>query len=187
RHDGRLDLVADGDAQLALRVGQLGALDPRFALAPDVDEDVLGVDVDDAALHDLADFQRAPSRFAREQRGEIFAIAHVSARARRPCACDPPPVGYIPNCIASPERWTRSRTRDKVPAMLAGNPPDAPPTPATVAGRDRVSLVTYVALLLITAAAWIHILGSGMQTDDMAGDGRAVCADLRVGDDFAVA
>ena len=47
RHDGRLDLVADGDAQLALRVGQLGALDPRFALAPDVDEDVLGVDVDE--------------------------------------------------------------------------------------------------------------------------------------------
>ena len=53
--------------------------------------------------------------------------------------------------------------------MLAGNPPEAPPTPATVVGRDRVSLVTYVALLLITAAAWIHILGSGMQTDDMPG------------------
>src|SRR5438093_3772400 len=73
------------------------------------------------------------------------------------------------HCIASAERWTRSRTRDRVPAMLAGNPPDAPPTPATVTGRDRVSLVTYVALLLITAAAWIHILWSGMQADDMAG------------------
>jgi predicted metal-binding membrane protein len=49
--------------------------------------------------------------------------------------------------------------------MIAGNRPDAP----TVAGRDRVTLVTYVVLLLVTAAAWIQILSSAMQADDMAG------------------
>src|SRR5882762_2593496 len=80
-------------------------------------------------------------------------------------ACAPPPVGYLPNCIASAVRWTRSRTRDRVRAMIAGNRPDAP----TVAGRDRVTLVTYVVLLLVTAAAWIQILSSAMQADDMAG------------------
>ena len=55
--------------------------------------------------------------------------------------------------------------------MLGGNPHDSPPTSATVAGRDRVTALTYCALLLITAAAWVQPLSSGMGADDMAGMG----------------
>ena len=55
RHDRGLDLVADGHAEPAFVVGQLGALDPRLALAAHVDEDALRRDLDDAPLHNLAD------------------------------------------------------------------------------------------------------------------------------------
>jgi len=61
--------------------------------------------------------------------------------------------------------------------MIAGNPPDAP----IVAGLDRVTLVTYVVLLLITAAAWIQILSSGLQADDMAGMSMASAPTLAEG------
>src|SRR5207244_6777542 len=65
-------LVPAGDPQPAVLVGQLGPIDPRFALAADVDEDVLRRDVEDAAFHDLAHLQGRPGLVAREQRGEIF-------------------------------------------------------------------------------------------------------------------
>src|SRR5262249_61347227 len=76
RYHGCLGLVADGDLQLPVGVGQFGALDPCFALAADVDEDALGRDLDDAALHDLPDFQDRTGGFACEQGGEIFGVAH---------------------------------------------------------------------------------------------------------------
>ena len=66
RHHGGLDLVADGHAQAALVVGQLGALDPCLTLAAHVDEDALGRDLDDAPLHDLADLEHRPGGFTGE-------------------------------------------------------------------------------------------------------------------------
>jgi predicted metal-binding membrane protein len=38
----------------------------------------------------------------------------------------------------------------------------------TQAARDRTTIVTYAVLLAVTAAAWVHVVGS-MQVDDMAG------------------
>ena len=86
RDDGGLDLVAQRDLQASVLVGQLGALDPGLALAADVDEDALGRDVDDAALHDLAHLEDWTSRFAGEHRGEIFGVAH-------PVTLGAPPAG----------------------------------------------------------------------------------------------
>jgi predicted metal-binding membrane protein len=40
--------------------------------------------------------------------------------------------------------------------------------PEAVGGRDRLGVATYAVLLLITAAAWTHVLWT-MLTDDMAG------------------
>ena len=47
--------VADLDLELAFVVGQLGGVDPGFALATDVHKDALRGDVEDPALHSLAD------------------------------------------------------------------------------------------------------------------------------------
>lgn len=53
--------------------------------------------------------------------------------------------------------------------MLGRSPTDAPSPPATVARRDRLTVVTYGVLVLIAAAAWVQLLSSGMQAADMAG------------------
>ena len=67
-----LDLVADGNAQPSVLIGQLGAVDPGLALAAHIHENVLGRDLDDPPLHDLATLQGRPGLLAREQRGEIL-------------------------------------------------------------------------------------------------------------------
>src|SRR5215470_6514142 len=77
RHDRRLDLVAYGHAKLALPVRQLGALDPRLALAADVDEHALGRDLDDAPFHDLSDLEDGPGGFTSKQGREVFGITHA--------------------------------------------------------------------------------------------------------------
>lgn len=41
--------------------------------------------------------------------------------------------------------------------------------PDVIAGRDRATLLTCAVLLVITAAAWVHVVWSAMATDDMAG------------------
>jgi predicted metal-binding membrane protein len=51
--------------------------------------------------------------------------------------------------------------------MAAGTPPE--PSPAATL-HDRAALVTYAALLLVTAASWAHVVAS-MDADDMAGMG----------------
>ncbi len=53
--DGGFHLVAHGDAQLAVLVGELGPVDPGLALAADVDKDVLGRDVEHAPFDNLPD------------------------------------------------------------------------------------------------------------------------------------
>jgi hypothetical protein len=53
-------------------VGELGAIDPRFALAAHVDEHVLVADLDHAAFHDLTALEGAPRLVLREEGGEIF-------------------------------------------------------------------------------------------------------------------
>jgi predicted metal-binding membrane protein len=53
--------------------------------------------------------------------------------------------------------------------MLGGAPRESAPDPAAVTGRNRATVLTYVFLLLVAAAAWAHVLFSPMPTDDMAG------------------
>jgi len=53
--------------------------------------------------------------------------------------------------------------------MLVGAPREAAPDPAAVTGRTRATVLTYVFLLLVAAAAWAHVLLSPAATDDMAG------------------
>jgi len=53
--------------------------------------------------------------------------------------------------------------------MLAETPRESAPDPAAVTGRNRATVLTYVFLLLVAAAAWAHVLFSPMPTDDMAG------------------
>jgi len=53
--------------------------------------------------------------------------------------------------------------------MLVGAPREAAPDPAAVTGRTRATVLTYVFLLLVAAAAWAHVLLSPTATDDMAG------------------
>src|SRR5262249_13217297 len=50
-----------------------------------------------------------------------------------------------------------------------GTPSESAPGPDVVAGRDRTTLLTYAVLLVITAAAWVHVLASAWGTNDMAG------------------
>jgi len=71
-------------------------------------------------------------------------------------------------------------TRDRVPAMLAGTPPESAPAPAVVTGRDRTTVLTFAVLLLTAAAAWAHVLFAPMP-DDMAGMGMAMTPSLADG------
>ena len=70
--DGGFDLVPDAHPQLSVVLGQLGTINPGLALAADVDEDMLGRDLDDPSLDDLTDLQGRPRLLAREHRGKIF-------------------------------------------------------------------------------------------------------------------
>jgi CDP-diacylglycerol--serine O-phosphatidyltransferase len=88
--DGGFHLVADGDLQAALVVGELGAVDPRLALAAHVHEDVLGGDLDDPALDDLAALERGAGFVGSEQRGEVFGFGHGAHNYTDPCHGDPP-------------------------------------------------------------------------------------------------
>ena len=85
RDHRRFDLVADLDLEVALVVRQLRTVDPRLALAADVDEHVLVADLDDAALHDLTTLDGVPGLVFREERGEIFlglGVAHGVTASR---------------------------------------------------------------------------------------------------------
>jgi len=53
--------------------------------------------------------------------------------------------------------------------MLVGASRESAPDPAAVSGRTRATVLTYVLLLLVAAAAWAHVLLSPAATDDMAG------------------
>src|SRR3989441_2406615 len=53
--------------------------------------------------------------------------------------------------------------------MLVGAPRESAPDPAAVTGRTRATVLTYVVLLLVAAAAWAHVLFSPTATDDMSG------------------
>jgi predicted metal-binding membrane protein len=53
--------------------------------------------------------------------------------------------------------------------MRAGNSGESAPDAAGVTGRDRATVLTTVFLLVITAAAWAHVLVLPMGMDDMAG------------------
>jgi hypothetical protein len=68
--------VDDGHPQLALVIGQLGAIDPRLALAAHVDEHVLAGDLDDASLDDLTALKAGACLGAGEQRREILGVSH---------------------------------------------------------------------------------------------------------------
>jgi len=72
RHHRRFDLVADLDLEVALVVRQLRAVDPRLALAADVDEHVLVADLDHATLDDLAALDGTPRFVPGKEGGEIF-------------------------------------------------------------------------------------------------------------------
>jgi predicted metal-binding membrane protein len=58
---------------------------------------------------------------------------------------------------------------DRVPGVAARAASDSPPDPGVVAGRDPASAVTYAVLLVIAAAAWVQVLSSTMNPDDMRG------------------
>jgi predicted metal-binding membrane protein len=53
-------------------------------------------------------------------------------------------------------------------AISAGGSPVSDPGPAVPAGRDRTTLLVSVVLLLVTVAAWVHVVWVAL-TDDMAG------------------
>ena len=53
--------------------------------------------------------------------------------------------------------------------MLAGNLPASAPEWGPVPSRDRTHVLTYAALLVVTAAAWLQVLWSALRLDDMAG------------------
>src|SRR5262249_51074281 len=53
--------------------------------------------------------------------------------------------------------------------MRAGTLAESAPGRDLVAGRDRTTLLTYAVLLVITAAAWAHVLASAWGTNDMGG------------------
>ncbi len=52
--------------------------------------------------------------------------------------------------------------------MSAGSSPVSGPGPSVPASRDRTTVVTYAILLVLTAAAWLHVVWAAT-TDDMAG------------------
>jgi len=57
--------------------------------------------------------------------------------------------------------------------MLAGHPPASVPDWSTASSGDRRPVLTYAALLAVTAVAWLQVLWSAL-TDDMAGMDMAV-------------
>ena len=71
---GRLDGVAHRHREVPLGVHQLGPVDQRLALAADVDEDGLVVDVEDSPRHDLSHLDRPPRLFAGEQRRKVLRL-----------------------------------------------------------------------------------------------------------------
>jgi predicted metal-binding membrane protein len=62
--------------------------------------------------------------------------------------------------------------------MSAGSLPAPPSGPVAPARRDRTSLLTYAALLVITAAAWGQILWSALGSHDMDGMQMAMAPSL---------
>jgi predicted metal-binding membrane protein len=52
--------------------------------------------------------------------------------------------------------------------MSAGSSPVSGPSPSVPAARGRTRVVTYAILLVLTTAAWLHVVWAAM-TDDMAG------------------
>src|SRR5437867_1948010 len=124
RHHGRFDLVADGHAELALAVGQLGALDPGFALAPDVDEHAFG---------------RAHSPWRSAEPSTIAPSASSQPRPTwrwRPWRRRSGPPSGSRRRPPEPTRWcstsTAEATRSARPARTVISPPPSRerPTPA---------------------------------------------------------
>ena len=72
RHDHRLNAVADGHVELAIRVLQFVDFYRGFALAADVDEGHLRANGDDRALERLAFLEALRFRRSLEHRGEVF-------------------------------------------------------------------------------------------------------------------
>src|SRR5262249_41490970 len=52
--------------------------------------------------------------------------------------------------------------------MLARPPAESVPDPGVVAGHNRTTVLTYAVLLVITTAAWVHVLASASETNDIA-------------------
>ena len=65
--------------------------------------------------------------------------------------------------------------------MLAGTPPERSAEPVTAPRHDRATLLTSAALLVIAAAAWIHVVWSAIGTDDMGGMDMAMAPTLAGG------
>ena len=53
------------------------------------------------------------------------------------------------------------------PPMLSGGPPESVPDAVALERRDRATVLTYAALLVIAAAAWIHVVWSATNMEDM--------------------
>src|SRR3989442_4112567 len=62
--------------------------------------------------------------------------------------------------------------------MLAGGPSESAPDPGAASGRDHVTLLTLMLLLVITVAAWAHVLSSPMSDDHLAGMSMAMTPTL---------
>jgi predicted metal-binding membrane protein len=57
----------------------------------------------------------------------------------------------------------------RLPAMFADSPAASPPEAGQAAQPDRAVVLTYASLLVITAAAWVHVLRSATASDHMSG------------------
>ena len=62
--------------------------------------------------------------------------------------------------------------------MFADTPRASAPDPTAASGRDRLTVVALILLVVITAAAWAHVLFSPMSADDMAGMSMAMAPTL---------
>jgi predicted metal-binding membrane protein len=51
--------------------------------------------------------------------------------------------------------------------MSSGSPPESAPEAIALERRDRAVIITYVTLLVVTAAAWIHVVWSAAHMEDM--------------------
>jgi predicted metal-binding membrane protein len=65
-------------------------------------------------------------------------------------------------------------------------PPEPAANPVVVPRRDRATVLTYVALLAITALAWIPVARSALQMDDMAGMAMAMTPSLSDGIGYTI-